>query len=147
MINSQYEKYLYFREVADEDQDDGAGNAVTIPVSSISAILPGDAPGLASDDNDRLAIFFDTYSKYPMSWATAPFNFMHQKGCILLQLKSSGKFKETMRDLVEIFNGNARDNYIVVADDAVTDVGAATGNKRSRYASPHIESVVSIKAN
>jgi len=147
MINSEYKKYLYFRDVADEDHDDGHGNSITIPVSSISAILPGSADGVANDSGDRISIFFDTYKKYPNSWATTPNNFMHQKGCILLKLKSSGKFKETMRDLVEVFNGNARDSYIVVADDATTDVGAAAPNKAARYASPHIESCVLIKPN
>jgi len=147
MINSEYKKYLYFREVADEDADDGHGNSVTFPVSSISAILPGDALGVATDDDDRMSIFFDTYRKYPNSWATTPSSFLHQKGCVVLQLKSAGKFKETMRDLVEVFNGNARDNYIVVADDARTDVGAATGSKAPRYASPHIQSCVQIKNN
>ena len=145
MINSEYKKYLYFREVADEDNDDGHGNSFTIPVSSVSAILPGDAMGVASDDDDMITIFFDEYRKYPMSFATTPDNFMHQKGAVTLNLKSAGKFKETMRDLVEVFNGNVRDSYIVVADDARTDVGAATGSKAPRYASSHILSVAGIK--
>ena len=143
MINSEYKKYVYFRGVSDEDNDDGHGNSITIKVSDITGILPGDASGVAADDDNRLTILFNTNKKYPLSWATTPNSFIHLKGCVKLELKEAGVFKETMRDLVEAFNGRARDNWLVIADD----MSESSKGILPTYISKHISSVNAIKAN
>ena len=145
MIKSKYSKYLYFRSKADEEDDDSMSDSIIIPVEAITGILPGDAAGAAVDDDNRMVIFFETYRKGSMSWATGDLQHMEQNGAIVLDLTEAGKYKEAMRDLVEVFNGNPRDKVVIVADDSTIDFDDST--RAAKYASKYISGIHIIKPN
>ena len=59
-MGTAMEKYLYFRTVADEDDDDAiTAGSVLVPVSKITGFYPSNS-GQAGEAADELTIFFES---------------------------------------------------------------------------------------
>ncbi len=100
------QKYFYFRDQADEDDDDGIGDSIAVPVDSISGIVP---------------VAITTLDIHLRK------NGLVVDGKIQLTV-TRGKLQEVMHEIVSHINGSSHNKspLTVMADAATTDVDATT---------------------
>ena len=118
------EKYLYFRTVTDEDDDDAiTADSVLVPVSKITGFYPSNS-GSAGTAADELTIYFDSINNIQ----TAGDNEVVKSDSVLLNITAGQSFN-VMQAIVDAINGTGvgyQDGYIVVCDDATTSVGSSS---------------------
>ena len=115
------EKYLYFRTVADEDDDDGdtassgiAPTSIAIPASSIVGMAPSAA--------GTLTIWFNSV-RNSMSDGD---NEVVIKDSVVLNITTK-RHKKVMDAIIQSINGGPHsDGWIVVADDMTTNYANET---------------------
>jgi len=108
------EKYLYFRTVADEDDDDAAADTLALPARRIVAMAPS--------ADTTITVWFESV------------NNMQTDGANELVLKDSAvitvtahRHKKVLQSIVRSINGGPHsDGFITVADDATTDFDGTT---------------------
>ena len=100
-------KYFYFRDVADEINDDDASASVVVPVENITAIGP-------HNTNALLNIWFKNLKGEPTN------------DYVTLTV-TRGKMKEVMAELVSAMNsGPNSDGFVVIADNCATTTNASS---------------------
>ena len=115
------EKYLYFRTVADEDDDDGdtasggvAPTSIAIPASSIVGMAPSAA--------GTVTIWFQS-ARNRIAGATGEEVI---KDSVVLNV-TTHRHKKVMDAIITSINGGPHsDGWIVVADDMTTTYGGDT---------------------
>jgi len=128
------EKYLYFRTVADEDDDDAiTADSALVPVSKITGFYPSNS-GTAGAAADELTIFFESINNIQ----TAGDNEVVKSDSVLLNITIGQSFN-VMQAIIDAINATGaayQDGYIVIADDATTTVGASSieGNNATKDA-------------
>ena len=113
-MGTAMEMYLYFRTVADEDDDDAAADTLALPARRIVAIAPS--------ADTTLTVWFESV------------NNMHTSGDNELVLKDSAvltitsrRHKKVMQAIVRAINGGPHQSgFITVADDTTTDYDGST---------------------
>ena len=113
-MGTAMEKYLYFRTVADEDDDDAAADTLALPARRIVAMAPS--------ADTTITVWFESV------------NNMHTAGDNELVLKDSAvinvgthRHKDVLQAIVRSINGGPHsDGFIVVADDTTTDFDGTT---------------------
>ena len=113
-MGTAMEKYLYFRTVADEDDDDAAADTLALPARRIVAMAPS--------ADTTITVWFESV------------NNMHTAGDNELVLKDSAvitvtahRHKKVLQSIVRAINGGPHsDGFIVVADDTTTDYDGTT---------------------
>ena len=113
-MGTAMEKYLYFRTVADEDDDDAAADTLALPARRIVAMAPS--------ADTTITVWFESV------------NNMHTAGDNELVLKDSAvitvtahRHKKVLQSIVRSINGGPHsDGFITVADDATTDFDGTT---------------------
>ena len=105
------DKYLYFRDVADQDDDDGIDNSVYVPARNITGMTPTSATALT--------IFFK--SVYNTQGDGSSDGEDVQADSVIVNF-TAGKGKEVMSTIVQAMTSNKLygDGHIVVADDVTT---------------------------
>ena len=120
-MEAYMEKYLYFRTVADEDDDDGdtasggvAPTSIAIPASSIVGIAPSAA--------GTVTIWFQS-ARNRIAGATGEEVI---KDSVVLNV-TTHRHKKVMDAIITSINGGPHsDGWIVVADDMTTNQADAT---------------------
>ena len=120
-MEAYMEKYLYFRTVADEDDDDGdtasggvAPTSIAIPASSIVGIAPSAA--------GTVTIWFQS-ARNRIAGATGEEVI---KDSVVLNV-TGHRHKKVMDAIITSINaGPHSDGWIVVADDMTTNAADAT---------------------
>ena len=138
-MGTAMEKYLYFRTVADEEDDDTiTGDTLLMPVSRFTGMLPSNSS--AGNAANVITLFFESVNNIQ----TADDNESVNSDTVALNI-TAGKSVEVMNAILQAVNSSrpTSDGYIVIADDATTTVGATSleGNnivKAAKYVSPHI---------
>ena len=131
------EKYLYFRTVADTDNDDGIDDSIYIPASSITGIL--------TNAIDEIVIHFESVKNNP-GFAGGT-NEEVVRDLIILNV-TVGKTKQVMQAIVRAINATSplyNDGIIVIADDVTTNL--ANDNVSARYIDSGITSCGGITAH
>ena len=113
-MGTAMEKYLYFRTVADEDDDDAAADTLALPARRIVAMAPS--------ADTTITVWFESV------------NNMQTVGANELVLKDSEvititahRHKIVLQSIVRAINGGPHsDGFIVVADDTTTDYDGTT---------------------
>ena len=113
-MGTAMEKYLYFRTVADEDDDDAAADTLALPARRIVAMAPS--------ADTTITVWFESV------------NNMQTDGANELVLKDSAvititahRHKKVLQSIVRAINGGPHsDGFIVVADDTTTDYDGTT---------------------
>jgi len=108
------EKYLYFRTVADEDDDDAAADTLALPARRIVAMAPS--------ADTTITVWFESV------------NNMQTDGANELVLKDSAvitvtahRHKKVLQSIVRAINGGPHQSgFITVADDTTTDYDGTT---------------------
>jgi len=136
MTNSKYtDRYWYFRNVADEDDDDYTGDSLMLPVASIT--------GFYASSTAKIRIYYEgarNSNTYLNPAATDTID--GQNGYVEIGI-TTGKTKEAMRALVGIINSGPHYNGVtVIADDSTTDFDGST--RAAVYADPVILSCSAI---
>ena len=113
-MGTAMEKYLYFRTVADEDDDDAAADTLALPSRRIVAMAPS--------ADTTITVWFESV------------NNMQTDGANELVLKDSAvitvtahRHKKVLQSIVRAINGGPHQSgFITVADDATTDYDGTT---------------------
>ncbi len=113
-MGTAMEKYLYFRTVADEDDDDAAAVTLALPARRIVAMAPS--------ADTTITVWFESV------------NNMHTAGDNELVLKDSAvitvtahRHKKVLQSIVRAINGGPHQSgFITVADDTTTDFDGST---------------------
>ena len=101
------DKYFYFRDVADEVDDDDASASVVVPVKDITGIGP-------HNSITTLNIWFKNLKNEAVN------------DYVTLTV-TRGKMKEVMHELVSLMNsGPHSDGFVVVADNCATTTNASS---------------------
>ena len=101
------DKYFYFRDVADEIDDDDASASVVVPVKNITAIGP-------HNSITTLNIWFKNLKNEAVN------------DYVTLTV-TRGKMKEVMHELVSAMNsGPHSDGFVVIADNVATTTNASS---------------------
>jgi len=116
-------KYFYFRNEADEDDDDAAVDSGMVPVANITGLLP--------TSTTALTVFWKSQK-----------NESIQDSVVLTC--TQGKVKDVIQAMVQAMNdGPHSDGITVIADDSTTDfVGDAT--KAAVYFNEHVTACAAL---
>lgn len=136
------DKWLYFRTVADEDNDDGdtasAGTSPTsicFPASAIEAIQPASDTSIIIKIKNLISGNQDALGKRR--------NYNGDDSVVLNV--DQGKTHEVMEELGRLINSKVHsDGFTVVADDMTTAYGAATGTSKAQYFHTNVTSCGAI---
>tara|TARA_R100001594_G_scaffold77212_4_gene111839 strand:+ start:56 stop:469 length:414 start_codon:yes stop_codon:yes gene_type:complete len=114
MANLNYEKYLYFRTIADEDDDDAAADSIALPSRRISAIAPR--------TDGSVIVWFESVN----NMHTNGDNEEVIKDSVILNI-TTHTHKDVMKAIISAINGGPHsDGWVVVADDTTTDFDGST---------------------
>ena len=104
------EKYLYFRAVTDQVNDDGSDDSIYVPAKRITGLVP--------TSTTVLTIFFESVLNERSNGSDHEDVISDSIAITCTQ----GKVKEVMRTIVAAINSNHlySDGVIVVADDVTT---------------------------
>ena len=120
----KYDKYFYFRAVADEDDDDDSAASVMVPVNKITALEPSSAI-------TNIRVWFES----ELNTLTQD-RVSLQNGYVDLTC-TRGKLKEVMSTLVSAMNaGPHSDGVTIIADDVTTDYDGTV--RLAKYLHPDI---------
>tara|TARA_R100001463_G_scaffold15290_3_gene39952 strand:+ start:712 stop:1143 length:432 start_codon:yes stop_codon:yes gene_type:complete len=118
------EKFLYFRNVTDEDDDDAiTADSVLVPVSKITGMLPNDG-GSTSGAANQIEIFFESMNNIQ----AAGNDEVVKSDSVIIEVNQGSSFA-VMSAIVDAMNATGaayQDGYIVVADDVTTDFDGTT---------------------
>ena len=120
-MEAYMERYLYFRTVADEDNDDGdtassgiAPTSIAIPASTIVGMAPSAAGTLTIWFKSVRNVFTQGDAEEVL------------KDSVVLNITTK-RHKKVMDAIIQSINGGPHsDGWIVVADDMTTTYGGAT---------------------
>ena len=120
-MGTAMEKYLYFRTVADEDDDDGDTASSGIAPTSI-AIPAKQIVGMAPSAAGTLTIWFQSARNSQTDGADE----LVLKDSVVLNITTK-RHKKVMDAIIQSINGGPHsDGWIVVADDMTTNYANAT---------------------
>jgi hypothetical protein len=111
------EKYVYFRTVADEDDDDAVADAVAVPVGRITGMNP-------TSDTAITIWFRSLYSEQ----GDAQSGSVVINDSVVLNV-SQGKTANVLQTIIGAINATGpqySDGFIVIADDTTTDYDGTT---------------------
>jgi len=111
------EKYVYFRTVADEDDDDAVADAVAVPVGRITGMNP-------TSDTAITIWFRSLYSEQ----GDAQSGSVVINDSVILNV-SQGKTANVLQTIIGAINATGpqySDGFIVIADDTTTDYDGTT---------------------
>jgi len=132
------DKWLYFRTVADEDNENGADDVLCVPASSMVSIAP-------NSDTSVLMRFAVVKNSHKRTYR----DDQVEHDSVVLNV-DQGKTFEVIAGIVQTINSSARndDGFIVVADDATVAFGGAAGSLEASYIHHNITScgVITCKA-
>ena len=134
-MKTKYDKFWYFRTVADEDDDDDVLRSITIPVANVMSIAP-------NSTTTMVIRFKQPTSELPPSEIAS-----NKYGRVTLNMANQGSMKAIIKRLVETMTSSDRDNptgITVIADDVTTDVDGTT--KAASYIHPDITACGGIVA-
>jgi hypothetical protein len=134
-MKTKYDKYWYFRTVADEDDDDDVQRSITIPVAHITSMYPNSATSI-------VIRFKQPTSELPPSEIAS-----NKFGRVTLTTADQANRRELMQLLVSTMTSSDRDNptgITVIADDTTTDYDGST--RSAKYISPTITACGGIVA-
>ncbi len=116
MTNNNYDKYWYFRNVADEDIDSNQATSIMLPLSKLVSMIP--------ISTTAMRIYFDKSTNGTPQFES---NVVGQHGSVELTIKQ-GKVKETIADLIALLNSGPKhnDGIKVIADDSTIDFDNTT---------------------
>ena len=128
------ERYLYFRAVADEDNDDGDGASSSINPTSI-CIPASRIVGIAPSSDALITIWFKSVKNaYTQGDAEEVL-----KDSIALSV-TTHRHKAAISEIIRAINGGPHsDGFIVVADDVTTNYANAT--VAAQYIHPDITGI------
>ena len=128
------DKWLYFRTVTDEDNEDGADDVLCVPASSMVSIAP-------NSDTSVLMRFMQVKNSPKRTYR----DDQVEHDSVVLNV-DQGKTFEAMAGIVQAINSSARndDGFIVVADDCTVAFGGAAGSLSASYIHPNIVSCGAI---
>ena len=125
------DKYLYFRNVPDEDDDDASGDSALFPLKNFMGMHP--------TATAAITLFFQPQIRNQSDGQDG--NVVNNDSVILAI--TEGTAFEVMRDLVAAFNGGPHsDGFLVVADDKATLLDDTT--RDAVYLVNNITAVTSI---
>lgn len=116
------DRFWYFRNIADEDNDDNTGTSIMIPTGSIT--------GFVTTAINKIKIYFE----YPalgnqLEKAIAGEQAAGNHGFVELDV-TRGKIKQVMAFLIQVLNaGPHHDGFTVIADDSTVDYDDSTRDK------------------
>ena len=111
---------LYFRSVADEDNDDGAESAAT---NLTSLLIPADRLRWMNPTSDTLlTLYFDSIKNTEGADNQADEITIADEVTLTI---SSNQAREVMNGIVRAINGD-KTGLVVVADDVTTNVAGST---------------------
>ena len=118
----KYDKWLYFRTVADEDNEDGTDDVLCVPASSMVNIAP-------TSDTTLTMTFKSVHNTHKGGTVD---NIPHDTVVLTV---NQGKTFEAMAGVVQAINSYGRndDGFIVIADDATVAFGGAAGSLSTSY--------------
>ena len=126
------DKYLYFRNVPDEDDDDASGDSALFPLKNFMGMHP--------TATAAITLFFQPQIRNS-GGVTDGQDFTNNDSVVLAI--TEGTAFEVMRDLVAAFNGGPHsDGFLVVADDKTTLLDDTT--RDAVYLVNNITAVTSI---
>jgi hypothetical protein len=106
-------KFFYFRNEADEDDDDAAVDSGMVPVESITGLLP--------TSTTALTVFWKNQK-----------NENVQDSAVLTI--TQGKVKKVIASIVSAMNrGPHSDGITIIADDSTVEYAGAAGSKTAVY--------------
>ena len=124
---------LYFRSVADEDNDDGAESAAT---NLTSLLIPADRLRWMNPTSDTLlTLYFDSIKNTQGADDQADEITIADEVSLTI---SSNQHREVMNGIVRAINGD-KTGLVVVADDVTTNVAGSTVS--AVYAHPDITGI------
>ena len=113
-MGTAMEKYLYFRTVADEDDDDAAADTLALPARRIVAMAPS--------ADTTITVWFESVNNMQTDGA----NELVLKDSAVLTI-TSRRHKKVMQAIVRAINGGPHQSgFITVADDTTTDYDGST---------------------
>ena len=131
-MGTAMEKYLYFRTVADEDDDDAVADVIALPARQIVAMAPS-ADG-------TVTIWFESLYNHQTDGA----NEVVIKDSAVINV-TTHRHKKVMQAIVRSINGGPHnDGLIVVADDSTVEFGGAAGSKNAVYLDSDIATMGAI---
>jgi len=125
-----YEKYLYFRTQADQDNDDGIDDSVYVKASSITGMFP--------TSTTAITIFFESIKNQEGN-GTDDENVISDS--VVLN-HTAGLGKQVMQTLVAAINSTAplyNDGVITVADDVTTTYLTSISDADETVAAQYID--------
>ena len=111
------EKYVYFRTVADEDDDDAVADAIAVPVGRIVGMNP-------TSDTALTIWFRSLYSEQ----GDAQSGSVVINDSVILNV-NQGKTANVLQTIIGAINATGpqySDGFIVIADDTTTDFDGTT---------------------
>ena len=133
------QKFMYFRNEADEDDDDDSGASAVFPATSLKGIHP--------TSDTAITLWFEPQIRVEGSGANATGNWTNNDSVILNI--TAGKTSEVMQAIIQAINGNNYgDGWVVIADDSTVEVGGSADSKTVSYLHSDITScgVIAIGA-
>lgn len=124
----KFDKWLYFRTVTDEDNEDGTDDVLCVPASSMVAIAP-------TSDTTVTLTFKSVANSHKGSLRDEQFS--HDTVVLTVD---QGKTFEAISGIVQAINSSGRndDGFIVIADDCTVAFGGAAGSLTTSYIHPNI---------
>jgi len=131
------DKWLYFRTVTDEDNENGADDVLCVPASSMVSIAP-------NSDTSVLMRFANVKNSHKRTYREDAL----EHDSVVLTV-DQGKTFEAIAGIVQAINSSARndDGFLVIADDATVAYGGAAGSLTASYIHPNITAcgVINVK--
>ena len=113
-MGTAMEKYLYFRTVADEDDDDAAADTLALPARRIVAMAPS--------ADTTITVWFESVNNMQTDGA----NELVLKDSAVITV-TSHRHKKVLQSIVRAMNGGPHQSgFITVADDTTTDYDGTT---------------------
>ena len=124
----KFDKWLYFRTVTDEDNEDGTDDVLCVPASSMVAIAP-------TSDTTITMTFKSVANSHRGNLRDEQFS--HDTAVLTV---NQGKTFEAMAGIIQAINSSGRndDGFIVIADDCTVAYGGAAGSLSTSYIHPDI---------
>ena len=117
-------KYFYFRNEADEDDDDAAVDSGMVPVANITGLLP--------TSTTALTVFWKSQKNESIQDSVA-------LTC------TQGKVKDVIQAMVQVMNdGPHSDGITVIADDSTVEFDGAAGSKTAIYFNEHVTACAAL---
>ena len=131
-MDAKYNKYWYFRTVADEDDDDDVNSSHMLSVSDLT--------GMVITSTTQITLYFRQYTGHMSMVESAN----RQNGRVRLTV-TAGKTKQVLETLVATINASDRSNptgITIIADDSTTDFDNTT--RGAKYIHPGITGISQI---